>query len=173
MATGTAAPDSQAGTSASPAGKLARFPCGPRTKWIVVVFWILMAAGMGPLAGKLGDIQENDAVNWLPGSAESTKVYQTMDGFKNPNEADGVILLERRSGLTDADRQYAQDLVPKLRAIDGVHADVQGPFESADHQGLQFTVPYDMGDNGDGWKKLPDFVDDVKALDVPNDGLLL
>lgn len=174
-ATSTAAPSNgtSAGSGSSGAGKLARFPCGPRTKWIVVVFWILVAAGMGPLAGKLGDVQENDAVNWLPGSAESTQVYKTMDGFKNPNEADGVVLLERREGLTDADRQYAQDLVPKLRAIEGVHADVQGPFESEDHQGLQFTVPFDMGPSGDGWKKLPDFVDDVKALDVPNDGLLL
>jgi RND superfamily putative drug exporter len=175
-ATGTAAPGpakKAAGSGTSGAGKLARFPCGPRTKWIVVVFWILVAAGMGPLAGKLGDVQENDAVNWLPGSAESTHVYKTMDGFKNPNEADGVVLLERRSGLTDADRQFAQDIAPKLRSIKGVHADVQGPFESDDHQAIQFTVPFDMGAKGDGWKQLPDFTKDIKALDVPGDGLLL
>ncbi|GAA0633917.1 hypothetical protein GCM10009547_42400 [Sporichthya brevicatena] len=160
-------------SGASGAGKLARFPCGPKTKYVVILFWVIFAACMGPLAGKLGDVQENDAVNWLPGSAESTQVYKAMEGFNNPNEAMAVVVYERREGLTDADRERARNDVASFAEIEGVEAEVQGPFESADGQALQMLVPYDMGEKGDGWKKLPGFVEEIKSFDQPGDGLLV
>ncbi len=167
-----------AGNTATPsagsaAGTLARFPCGPKTKYLVVLFWVIMAACMGPLAGKLGDVQENEAVNWLPSSAESTQVYQQMEGFQNPNEAMAVVVYERREGLTDADRERARADAASFADIEGVEANVEGPFESEDGKALQMLVPFDMGDKGNGWEKLPDFVDEVKSFDVQGDGMLV
>ena len=168
-----AAPAAASEADASGAGRLARLPCGPKTKYLVVVFWIIAAACMGPLAGKLGDVQENEAVNWLPSSADSTQVYEQMEAFQNPNEAMAVVIYERREGLTDADRDRARADVAAFSDIEGVEAPVEGPFESPDGQALQMFVPFDMGDKGNGWEKLPDFVDEVKSFDVPGDGMLV
>ena len=46
--------------------------CGRRSKYIVVVFWLLVVAATGSLAGKLQGAEKNDASSYLPASAEST-----------------------------------------------------------------------------------------------------
>jgi RND superfamily putative drug exporter len=87
----------------SGAGKIARFPCGRRTKWVVVVFWVVVLAVAGPLAGKLTGVQKNDSVEWLPQSAESTKVFTLSERFGTADDVPAVIVYERRSGITPAD----------------------------------------------------------------------
>jgi RND superfamily putative drug exporter len=54
--------------------RLAALPCGRRSKWVVLVLWIVVLLAMAPLAGKLTGAENNQASSWLPGSAESTKV---------------------------------------------------------------------------------------------------
>ena len=44
----------------------------PRLKWVILVFWLVLAALAAPLAGGLTDQQDNDIASWLPGDAEST-----------------------------------------------------------------------------------------------------
>ena len=46
---------------------------GRRIKYVIIVFWLVVVAVAGPLAGKLTGVEKNDAKSWLPGSAESTK----------------------------------------------------------------------------------------------------
>jgi len=47
---------------------------GRRTKYLVLLFWLVVVAAAGPLAGKLTGAEQNEAKSWLPGNAESTKV---------------------------------------------------------------------------------------------------
>ncbi|MEC4015533.1 hypothetical protein [Streptomyces sp. H27-D2] len=42
---------------------LARLVCGRRTKWLVVLLWVVVIAVAGPLAQKLTDAQNNDAAS--------------------------------------------------------------------------------------------------------------
>jgi RND superfamily putative drug exporter len=58
---------------------------GRRTKWLVLVFWLLVVAVLGPLAGKLTGVEKNDAKSWLPGKAESTQVLDAQKAFQSPN----------------------------------------------------------------------------------------
>ncbi len=37
----------------SGARRIAGFPCGRRTKWLVVAIWVIVVAVAGPLGGKL------------------------------------------------------------------------------------------------------------------------
>ncbi|MFD0855612.1 hypothetical protein ACFQ07_25445, partial [Actinomadura adrarensis] len=46
--------------------RLASVIAGRRTKWIVLIVWLGLLAGLGPMAGRLGDVEENDASAWLP-----------------------------------------------------------------------------------------------------------
>ena len=45
------------------AGKLT----GRVTKWFVLAFWIIAVMGLGSFAGKLTEVQNNEASSWLPG----------------------------------------------------------------------------------------------------------
>src|SRR4051794_1339304 len=72
-APGSGDPGAGGNQSRSGGSRLIAFVCGRRTKYIVVVFWILVVAALGGLAGKLQGAEKNDASAYLPSSAESTQ----------------------------------------------------------------------------------------------------
>ena len=65
----------------SGAGRMAALPCGRRTKWVVLAFWVAVFAVAGGLASKLNSAQQNDASAWLPKNAESTQVVELAKRF--------------------------------------------------------------------------------------------
>ena len=50
----------------SRARAIVAIPSGRRTKWAVLVFWLIIVAVLGPLAGKLTGAEKNNASAWLP-----------------------------------------------------------------------------------------------------------
>jgi putative drug exporter of the RND superfamily len=149
-------------------GRIARIPCGRRTKWFVVVFWIVVLAVAGPLAGKLTGVQKNDAVEWLPQSAESTKVFKLSEQFGTADEAPAVVVYERRSGITPADLAAATADKTVFSSLDGVVGQkVVGPITAEDNQALQLLVPIRMGTGG--WDTLTRVVGDMQAKATPRD----
>jgi len=66
-------PGAERGPARSGGSRLIAFVCGRRSKYLVVVFWILVVAALGGLAGKLQGAEKNDASSYLPSSAESTR----------------------------------------------------------------------------------------------------
>ena len=93
-------------------GRLAALPCGKVSKWIVLALWIVaIAVSFGP-ASKLTGAQENDAVSWLPGNAESTEVLKASAQFSSPDEIPAVLVYVRDSGITPADLQAVADRPP-------------------------------------------------------------
>jgi RND superfamily putative drug exporter len=141
---------------------------GRRTKFLVLILWLVVVAIAGPLAGKLTGAQKNDAASWLPGSAESTKVLQIQQSFQSPNALPAVVVYERDSGLTEADRAAAAD-AEKLATFEGVQGRPVGPTPSPDGKALQTIVTFDLG--ADGWQKAPDIADRIRALPGTPPGL--
>ena len=142
-------------------GRLAQIPCGRRSKWLVVAFWLLVVVVAGPLAGKLTGAQKNDAVEWLPGSAESTQVFKLSEQFGTADEAPAVVVYERPTGITPADIAVANADKAAFAQIDGVVAPkIVGPIPSKDNQALQLLVPIKMGTGG--WDKLSTVVGHMK-----------
>jgi RND superfamily putative drug exporter len=148
-------------------GRIAKLPAGRRTKWAILGFWVVVVAIAGPLAGKLTNVQKNDAVNWLPANAESTQVYKLSSAFQNPNELPAVVVYERSSGITDADKAAVAQDAKTFAGFKLVKSDVIGPIEAKDGQALELLVPVDMGSNG--WNELPALIDDMKAQASPKD----
>src|SRR6266513_5207898 len=66
-------------------------PAGRRTKWLVLVFWLVVVALAGPLSGKLTGVEKNDAQSWLPGGAESVQVLDVQSSFSSPNTLPAVV----------------------------------------------------------------------------------
>ena len=73
---------------------------GRVTKWIVLVVWLLVAAGSASFAAKLADVQNNEASSWLPESAESTRAFEKLEPFQDPNAIPTLVVYERDGGLT-------------------------------------------------------------------------
>ena len=93
---------------------------GRRTKFLALVFWLLVAGLAGPLSGKLTGAQQNDVSAWLPGSAESTKVLKVQQTFQSPNAIPAVIVYERAGGLTPADRDKSAADARQFASLQGV-----------------------------------------------------
>src|SRR6266851_3083132 len=133
----------------SKARAIVSVPSGRRTKWVVLVLWIVILAVAGPLAGKLMGAEKNDAQAWLPAKAESTKVLALQSRFQSPNVFPAVVVYDRPSGLTAADRAKAVSDAKRFTTISGVvHGQVSGPFFARDGQAIQTVVPVNLGKNG-------------------------
>ena len=135
---------------------------GRRTKFLVLVFWLLVVGLAGPLAGKLTGAQENDTAAWLPGSAESTKVLEIQQSFQSPDALPAVVVYERAGGLTAEDRAKAAADTGQFATFEGVQGKPAGPIPSQDGQALQTVLTIDLGPNG--WEKAPGLADRLREV---------
>src|SRR5271169_4464063 len=124
--------------------KIAEIPAGRWTKWVVVGVWLVVIVLAFPLSSKLTGAEKNDASAWLPGSAESTKVLDVQSHFQSPNVYPGVIVYERASGLTAADRAKA----------------------AADGKALETILKVDLGTQG--WAGASKAVDAIRVITDSN-----
>jgi RND superfamily putative drug exporter len=125
--------------------RLARLPAGRRTKWLVLIAWLILLMVGGSLAGKLQGVTQNNADAYLPGSAEATRVIKLQDKVHKEDSILAVVSYERRSGITPADQAFARTAVSQLAGMPHAGQAV-GPLVSKDGQGMQVFVPIE----GDG-----------------------
>jgi RND superfamily putative drug exporter len=151
--------------------RLAAFVCGRRTKWIVVAFWVAVLVVAYPLSGKLTDAQENDAASWLPGDAESTRVFEIQqEAFATGDELPAIVVYERSGGVADEDVAKATADAQRISELEGVAGEVIGPLPSEDGEAMQIVAPVDVGDGG--WFALGEVVADInEILEGAPDGL--
>ena len=151
--------------------RLAAAVCGRRTKWIVVAFWVAVMALAYPLSAKLSGAQENDAVSWLPGSAESTRVVELQqEALGSGDSLPAIVVYERTGGITAEDQALAAAHAQEITQLDGVSQQVIGPLPSADGEALQFIAEVDAGDGG--WVGIGAVVDEMtRVIDDAPDGL--
>jgi len=129
--------------------KIAEFPAGSWTKWVVVGVWVVVLVILFPLSKKINGVEKNDTKQWLPGSAESTKVVDVQEHFQSPNVYPAVVVYERASGLTAADRAKAAADARRFAGLPGVSpGQVAGPIPSRDGQALQTIVQVNLGTKG-------------------------
>jgi putative drug exporter of the RND superfamily len=142
---------------------IAGLPAGRRTKWVVVVFWLIVVAVAGPLAGKLGSAEQNDAKSWLPAGAESTRVLELQSQVQSPNVYPAVVVYDRLSGITAADRGKAAADAGRFAGVSGVQrSQIAGPIVSKDGKAIQTIVPVDLGK--DGWDKAAPAADSLRGI---------
>src|SRR6516165_2508681 len=143
--------------------KLADIPAGSWTKWVVLGFWVLVLVITLPLSSKLMGAEKNNASAWLPASAESTKVLNAQARFQSPNIYTGVVVYQRASGLTPADRAKAAADARQFAGIQGVvPGQVVGPIPSADGQAMQTILQVNLGSQG--WNKAATAADSIRAI---------
>jgi RND superfamily putative drug exporter len=142
--------------------RLAALPCGPWSKWVVLVFWVVAFALAGPLAGKLNSAQKNDASAWLPKTAESTQVVELAKRFTAGDTFPAVVVYERAGVVTAADRAKVAADVRRFTGVKSVNGKVLGPIPARDGHAFQVIVPVKVGDTG--WTALPSVVGDLRSI---------
>jgi putative drug exporter of the RND superfamily len=146
----------------SAVGRLARFTSGSRSTWLILGFWVVaLVLAFSPARG-LTDAEENDAVAWLPGDAESTAVLHQMDRFQSSDEIPAVVVYERSGGATRRDLAAVTAQVRQFDDVVHVDRDALGPVPSEDRKALQVVVPIDPG--SDGWQAVATTVDTIRDI---------
>ena len=127
----------------------------------------------GPLAGKLTDVQDNQASSWLPASAESTQALDEAGPLPEPERhPDRRGLPEDRRADPGRPRHHRQPARPDPASIDGAvpakapdgspirpARPCRSPRTGRSPRGL---VTFNFGK--DGWNKLPDVKDQITAI---------
>lgn len=153
--------------------KLAGFVTGRRTKWLVLVGWVVFAFVLGSVGSKLADVTNDQNESFLPKSAESTKVLKRLnDDFPGGQTVNGLILYQRPGGLTAADKAKIRVDARRAKAKLPLIGEPVLPFGPGGRQrpGLvsadgsvaytAVTVPDDNDKIGDWGKDLNDIVGD-------------
>ncbi len=142
---------------------IVRAPSGRRTKWLVLVLWLVIVAIAGPLSGKLTGAEKNDSAAWLPPKAESTLVLNLRSQVVSPNVYPAVVVYERPSGVTHADLDKARADVTAFNGVTGVQrGQVAGPIPSSDGKALETLVPVNLGSSG--WSAAGPAADSLAAI---------
>ncbi|MFM7693615.1 MAG: MMPL family transporter, partial [Actinomycetota bacterium] len=88
---------------------LARIVAGRRSKWLVLLAWVVLAGAFGPFQAKLNSVTQNDSTTFLPAGADSTKVLDELrTRFDNGRTVPALIVYQNPAGLTDQDRAAIQ-----------------------------------------------------------------
>jgi RND superfamily putative drug exporter len=132
---------------------------------VVLLFWIVVFAVAGPLAGKLNSAQENDSSAWLPSNAESTQVVELAERFTPSDVFPALVVYERPDGaVTPADQAKVAADVKRFAGIPDVSGEVLGPIPSEDGQALQVVVPIKVSEEGNGWEELTPRIEEMRSI---------
>ncbi|MFC0030532.1 MMPL family transporter [Micromonospora chaiyaphumensis] len=126
--------------------RLAGLPAGRRGKYAVLLLWLALLVAAGPLALKLGEVQDNSTLGALPAGAESSRAVQRAEAaFPESRHPLAIAVYVRDSGLTPADRARAEaDRAAFARYADG--GAVSPPVASADGRALLLSLPVSLDD---------------------------
>ncbi len=137
--------------------RLAGIPSGRRTKWLVLIAWLVLLMAGGALGGKLQSVTQNNADAYLPGSAEATQVIKLQSKIRKDDSMLTIVSYERKSGITPQDQAAARSAAVRLRTLPQ-DEQVVGPLVSKDGRAMQVLVPV----KGEG-DVLVAAIDDIRA----------
>ncbi|WP_406291265.1 hypothetical protein [Streptomyces sp. NBC_00209] len=127
--------------------------------WAVVALWAAVMAVAGPFAGKLGDVEVNRAVDYLPASADSTRAAKIQDALPGGESTDLVLVYHRDGGLTPADRALA---ARQTGAVASAHTLTAPPRAVPSEDGTTLMYPVSTTEPGQDDEARTAFVDEVR-----------
>jgi putative drug exporter of the RND superfamily len=121
-----------------------------RAKWLVVLFWMAVFIGLNAanIFDRFADAEQNRAVDYLPGKAESVKLLERIDQFPSGERFNAVVVYRRDGGLTARDRaKVAEDRRQLVRVATAGRP--HEPVLSRDRTTALNVVPFQTTGEGD------------------------
>ncbi|MEV4992523.1 MMPL family transporter [Streptomyces niveus] len=138
--------------------------------WAVVGLWVVVIAVAVMFAGKLGGVQRDEAVDYLPASADSTHVEKVRQELPGGETTDVIVVYHRDGGLTAADRTVADEQLARIAAEQKLTAPPKG-IPSKDGTTLMYPIasaaPTGPGADKEAAQKA--FVEAVRAIATTDD----
>ncbi|MFJ6069297.1 MMPL family transporter [Streptomyces sp. NPDC093065] len=136
--------------------------------WLVLGLWVAVLAIASPFAAKLGDVQRDRAVDYLPASADSTRVAEIQERLPGGAATELVLVYHRDGGLTAADRATAAE---QVAGIAGAHELTGRPAGIPSKDGTTLMYPVASTEPGTDEKARDALVNDVRDVARGGDGL--
>jgi len=136
--------------------------------WVVVGLWVAALVLVGPFAGKFSGIQQNRSVDYLPDSADSTRVARIQDRLPGGEATDLLVVYHRAGGLTAADKERAGEQVARIEAA---YPLTGTPRAVPSRDGTTLMYPVSSTRPGQDDKARDAFVDGVRGIADGGDGL--
>ncbi|MCZ7413810.1 MULTISPECIES: MMPL family transporter [unclassified Streptomyces] len=116
---------------------------------VLLVAWLALGGVVGPAAGKLGEVATNDQTSFLPRSAESTRVLEEQEAFRQDDTVPAIVVWTADDGTVSADqRREAQAALASVAEIEGVTGPASPALPSDDGEALRGLVQL-RGDLGE------------------------
>lgn len=159
---------------------------------VIAIVWFAVAGALGPLSGRLSEVQSNSNSEFLPSNSETTVVSAKLEKFSDQAGAGDVvpmtIVFERENGtFSVADQPAIAELAQKIVALDKVSefvamvefngTEVPSVFPatpeqfalaiSPDGQAFVLNINFDTAKLVDGqgaFETIGEIVDDVQVL---------
>ena len=107
--------------------------------WLIIVGWLALVVGGTAITGSLSDVENNEASAWLPAGAESTRVLEIVEGFRDSGAETALVVYERPGGLTDGDRAAVAAHVSAAGSL--AVAAIPPPTPAPDGEAMLLVVP--------------------------------
>jgi putative drug exporter of the RND superfamily len=107
--------------------------------WLIIVGWLALVVGGTAVTGSLSEVENNEASAWLPARAESTRVLEIVEGFRDSGAETALVVYEREGGLTDGDRAAIAAHVSAAGSL--AVATIPPPTAAPDGEALLLVVP--------------------------------
>ena len=110
---------------------------------ILVLIWLSLGGIGGPIFGKISDVSSNDPANFLPATADSTKVQNQIGKFSDSKAIPAVIIVSSSEKINNAEYLHYYSLVKNLKSVKGVATTpggVIGPIASKDGKAIEYIV---------------------------------
>jgi RND superfamily putative drug exporter len=132
-------------TTESARHRMIALPSGRRTKFLVLLLWLLLASAAGPLAIGLTEAQDNDSLGALPGGAEAAAAAARAEtAFPGSDRLIAVAVYAREAGLTQSDLTKVEaDRAAFARHADGGQVSPATPSEDGKAQLISFAMAGD------------------------------
>ncbi|MFF9043010.1 MMPL family transporter [Streptomyces parvulus] len=150
------------GTSGRTGGRRRAVP------WLVLGLWIAVLAVASPFASKLGDVQRDRAVDYLPASADSTRAAEIQSRLPGGEATEMVLVYHRDAGLTAADKATAAD---QVATIAQAHELTARPVGIPSRDGTTLMYPVASSEPGQDEEARDALVNAVRDVARGGDGL--
>ncbi|MFD3569179.1 MMPL family transporter [Streptomyces sp. NPDC058667] len=139
----------------------------------LLIAWLAVGGGLGPFAGRLGEVATNDQAAFLPRSAESTRVVEEQKAFRRSESVPAIVVWTARDGgpLAGDATATATRALASLTGGEGIAGPPSPALPSEDGEALRSVVALkpDLGD------ALPTTLDTIRkaAASVPGTTVLI
>ncbi len=110
---------------------------------LLVLVWLVIGSIGGPTFGKLSNVSSNNQANFLPASAESTKVANLQNKFYSSNTIPAIVIIKLASSNQLNRMTKFLNISSSLSAINGVARvpeSIIGPIPSKDRLAVEYIV---------------------------------